>query len=153
MNADRKELLESTFTTVLEQFAFMFAEPAGKEEFPTDRDRYVQATLRFVGPMTGQLVLAVPEEECVVYAANILGTDPDDGEAQDDAADSFKELVNVTTGQVLTALAGEEVVFDLSVPELGELTPGQWTELLHDPDTFPFLVDDSPLLFCLKIDD
>jgi hypothetical protein len=56
----------------------------------------------------------------------------------------------VICGNVLTAIAGEGPVFDLSVPTVSNLDGQAWSARLNEPDTCVFLVDDSPVLVHLS---
>jgi CheY-specific phosphatase CheX len=152
MDAKQKKQIETTVIRVFEQFAFMFARLVEDEDFPGRDAPYTAAVLPFFGPFTGQLTLAVSSEECVVFAANVLGTSAEDREAQEDAEDSLKEVVNVLCGQLLTEIAGDEVVFNLAVPGLQILDQEKWAALLHDAETLPFIADDVAMLIRLHVD-
>ena len=151
MNPERKEILENTFTTVLEKLAFMFAELVEKEELSAIEEKYLKTSLDFNGPIKGILSLLLPLKSCEVFAANILGTNPDTDLAHEDAKDSISELVNVTCGHILTELAGEDVVFDLGTPQCGEISSDDWQMELDNPQSLSFLVDDIPVLLKLEI--
>ncbi|MBW2123555.1 MAG: chemotaxis protein CheX, partial [Deltaproteobacteria bacterium] len=109
---DRKELLATVFCEVLERFSFLFGELISKEEIPETGSRYLQATMAFRGVISGKLVLAVPEAMCPVIAGNVLGMEPVEALKIIQSDDALKELLNITCGQVLTALVGDEPVFD-----------------------------------------
>jgi hypothetical protein len=47
---------------------------------------------------------------------------------------------------MLTALFGEEAVFNLHVPETNLLTIRQWNELLEEKDFIAFDIEDNPVL-------
>ena len=85
--------------------------------------------MTFVGVMQGSVGVVVLPEMCLEVAANMLGVDPDDEEAMDKGRDALKELLNITCGHLLTNIAGEEPVFDLTVPEVTELSAERWQEL------------------------
>ena len=74
------------------------------------------------------------------------GENNDDEQAMNLGIDSFKEVLNVTCGQVLTAIAGEKALFNLSIPEVSELGASGWTEILNKTDTIGFLVNEYPML-------
>ena len=73
--------------------------------------------MTYSGGMTGSISLIVPDDVCPEIAANVLGKDPDDAIVAAQSADALKEVLNVLCGNILTAVAGESPVFDLSVPE------------------------------------
>jgi chemotaxis protein CheY-P-specific phosphatase CheC len=152
MAGNRKEILVEVFCNVLENLAFMFAEAIEDEEVRQTPEAYLVARMRFAGPMRGALRLAAPAPMCTEIAANVLGLDPEDAMVATGSEDALKELLNVTCGHVLTALAGEEPVFDLSVPDVSALPERGWSELAQSDDTVAFLIDDYVVLLQLSID-
>ena len=146
MQAEYREKVADVFCDVLEKLAFMFGEMAAKEELPQDSAAYVQAGMAFEGPFAGSLSLTVPEEMCPEIAANFLGMDRDEPAVHDRAHDALKEVLNVTCGHVLTAVAGPEPVFQLSVPEVTRLSVYDWDDLIDNPDSIGLLVDEKPVL-------
>ncbi len=150
MNPDHSETLTRVFTEVLEQLAFMFVEPADADDAPAPPDP-VSARMSFRGPCAGTVTLAVPREMAPVLAANVLGLDPDDDLGVQAARDALKELLNVTCGNLLTAIAGDEPIFDLTVPEVADTTTEAWAELAARPGTVYCLADDFPVLLSLEI--
>lgn len=148
--ANHSKMLSEIFCSVLENQAYMFGEPIEEgEEIPPASGDYLQARMRFMGPFRGELSLTVPAEVCPEIAANVLGLEPDDERVAESSEDALKELLNVTCGQVLTALAGEDPVFDLTVPEVKAVDDGQWESLLASSDTAAFIVEDAPVLLHL----
>ncbi len=89
---------------------------------------------------------------CPEIAANVLGLEPDDEFVRERPGDSLKELLNVTCGNLLPALAGEEPVFDLTVPELRVITETEWESILNAPEAQQFIVDDYPVVIRCFID-
>lgn len=136
------------FREVLERQAFLFAEP-GEEGSPGPAEAEgVVLSLAFSGPVRGRLDLSLPRGLAVEIAANVLGTEPDDPEAGARAVDACRELLNVTCGNLVTALWGEGPVFDLAIPET--LSASDWDAAA--PGTIPFLVEDHPLLLRLRFE-
>jgi chemotaxis protein CheY-P-specific phosphatase CheC len=131
----------------------MFGEIADKQELPHCLSDCLLARITFSGAAKGALVLAVPAPLCAQIAANVLGIDEDDELPPGRPADALKELLNVICGHVLTALAGEAPVFNLSVPEVSPLDEAHWTALVEAPATVGFRVDDVPVLLQLAIEE
>jgi len=150
-NEDHGATLQRVFAEVLEQLAFMFADPA-EDEFQPAADGLVRASMSFRGPFGGGLTLTVPREMAPLLAANVLGLEPDDELVLQAPYDALKELLNVTCGNLLTAIAGDEPVFDLTVPEISELPPGTPWEDSNSPNTTACLVDDHPAVLRLLLD-
>jgi len=151
MTENRKALLSRVFTEVLEQMAFMFADAVDAEVPPPAPETPLLAHMTFRGAMTGRLALAVSVDMCPEVAANLLGTEPEEAVDPKISRDALKELLNVTCGHVLTALAGDEPVFDLTVPQVEELSEVAWTAMATTPDTAALLVDDYPVLLSIQI--
>jgi len=152
MNDERKELLSRVFMDVLEQMAFMFGDTASADDFREISCEILLARMEFHGAMHGSLQLAVPLHMCPELAANFLGTEPEDAEEPRIYRDALKELLNVTCGNVLTSFAGEEPVFDLTVPEVTDLAPDDRELFAQDGSSVFFLVDEHPVAIRLTID-
>ncbi|MBI5118466.1 chemotaxis protein CheX [Candidatus Poribacteria bacterium] len=146
METESKDIVSEVFCDVLEKLAYMFGESIPKEDFPGTGADYVQAAMTFSGPMTGKLTLAVPRAMSVEVAANVLGMEPGDELVETRSSDAIKEMLNVICGHVLTAVAGEEPVFELSAPTLEALDEANRVRMLNEEDTACFLVDDHPVL-------
>ncbi len=152
MNLERKQAMAGAFIDVFEKFAFMFAETVEREEILCLAvQRGLAAEMAFRGPLRGRLELAAPAQACPEIAANLLGMDPGDEAAESRGLDALKEMLNVACGNILTAIAGPEPVFDLSVPETREIDSAQWAEMAACEDTIPFLVDDTPMLLRMAL--
>ncbi len=144
MRTEQRELLNEVFCDVFEKLAFMFGEPTPKEDMPREAAEFIEVKMGFVGPSHGSLEMVVPTEMCQEIAANVLGMDPEDDLVRERALDSLKEMLNVTCGHILTSTAGDEPVFDLTVPAVREIDGAAWSVFLDDPETLSFMVDDSP---------
>lgn len=153
MPKDHSALLGKVFAQVAENLAFMFVETPEGEEFETLETDFVKAHMCFTGPFRGTLSIAVPRAMCPEIAASVLGLDPDDELVTRQPCDALKELLNVTCGNVLTAIAGEEPVFDLTVPELTELDLESWEAFSKSRGAIRFLVEDSPVVLQILIDE
>ena len=100
----------------LETMAFMVPMPP-EEELPIP-DESVLVRMRFTGPLSGTAELVAGKELLQMLAANVLGIEPDEEEAQEKGTDAFKELLNTTCGVLLPMLATTpKDVFDITVPE------------------------------------
>lgn len=151
MTENHKDLLCRVFAEVLEQMAFMFADAVEADEPPSPPASPLLAHMTFRGAMAGKLSLAVTAEMCPEIAANLLGTEPEDAVDPKISRDALKELLNVTCGHVLTALAGDKPVFDLTVPQVEELPEEAWTAMATAAETAALLVDDRPVLLSIEL--
>lgn len=139
------ESIQEVFCEVLESLAFMFGDPADKEGLATD-EPVLEATVEFRGPSQGGLTILTPHSVAGEVAANLLGVDPDDESAAEQAHDALGELMNVTLGRLLTTLAGAGPVFDLSPPKVSDADGEKWNQFMEAPQTVAFLIDDRPVL-------
>jgi chemotaxis protein CheY-P-specific phosphatase CheC len=154
MAANQKEIVEEVFCDVIGKLAFMFGEVTPKEDLPRKGSTtYVRTSMSFSGGLAGDLALAVPEEACPEIAANALGMEPDNDRVMERGLDALKEVLNVACGRILTALAGEEAMFDMSIPVISKLDATAWSALVDDPDSFGFLADDHPVLLTLSLEE
>jgi len=144
MPPEHQPTIERVLTDVMEQMAFVFADPAEADELPAQLDDAVAVSLSFRGAASGSLELVTSASVCRELAVNLSGDD----EAGDDprlGRQALMELTNVICGQLLTAVAGPEPVFDLDPPRLGEGAEA-WTRMRADDGVLGFLAEDQPLL-------
>ena len=147
---DTTEPVRHVFLEVLENLGFMFGDPVEKDELPSEVEGCLRAQISYQGPTRGRLTLLVPQSVAGELAANLLGLDADDDGAQANAADALGELMNVTLGQLLTAMAGNEAVFDLSPPVVAEADAASWKQMRDDEQALAFLVEDRPAMLKLE---
>ncbi len=137
--------LDEVFTSVLESMAFMFADFTPKEEMPESAATPLEVIINFKGDNQGTMTLIAPEDMCIELVENILGMDPDIlNEAE--RFDALGELVNVTCGQMLTAVLGDEPVYDLTPPVVTRVGQDQWARMLQYEHSAGFMVDEHPVL-------
>ncbi len=143
--------ITEVFCTVLEELAFLFGDPIDKAEMPEPQGELVQARIAYHGEQSGELRLTLPRALCGVVAANVLGLEPDDPDAERRALDALGELLNVICGQTLTALAGEQAIFNLTPPQVQNLPADQWRSTLHDDLTLAFTIDGQGVLLTVRM--
>ena len=142
-----KEKVEEVFCEILQETVFMFGdEVSGPSDLAGLQEGALAVEMKFTGEQAGSLLLAVDQAICPELAANMLALDPTDEMAKERGKDALKELLNITCGHLLTEVAGSEAVFDLTVPELRELTAEEWSDLVGAPGTALFEVDEHPAL-------
>jgi two-component system chemotaxis response regulator CheY len=144
------QTVTEVFSDVMERMAFTFPQPIARDKLDT-RDDVVLVHMAFSGAMRGDIQLALTRDGCREIAANILGVPADDPQAEDGAEEALKEMLNVTCGRILTSLAGDEPVFDLSIPEQLAAGSGDWQRLSSHQDTMAFLIEDQPALLRLLV--
>ncbi len=77
------------------------------------------ARVEFTGPFNGELHVAISENMLPPLASNMLGIDEcEDLPTGVKMEDALKELLNVTCGNLLPLIGGDQVVFHIGAPEL-----------------------------------
>ncbi len=143
------EAVSGTFLQVVEQLTFMFGEPADKGDIVDVDGEYILAQLSFTGDLCGTLSLAVPNDCVPEIAANILGLEPEEMEANSMAPDSLGEMLNVICGHVIMAIAGKGADFKLGSPAIGPATPAFLADAANDSDWLGFLLEENLVLLGL----
>jgi chemotaxis protein CheY-P-specific phosphatase CheC len=150
MNQALRALSGETFAKVMEKQAFMFAEmPKGGADPEGD---WRAAAISFKGPFSGTVSLLAPLDMVLELAANFLGQDASEPEVVSGADDSFKELLNVLCGHLLTGMAGEDPIFDLSMPKVAAIPAGEARAFSRSPESLVFAVDGHPVFLQVKVE-
>ena len=109
--------LSRATTATFEELALLFPEhELSPEQAAAPLD--VAVSVEFRGPLTGRLVLRASSSILGSIAANMLGEDA--SRQRPLQRDALGEIANVICGNVLPAIAGVEVVFNLSAPRVHE---------------------------------
>lgn len=149
---DARAALETTFAAVLETQAFIFADPAAGP-VPAPAGDIGSATIAFAGDVAGELAIFAPCHFCCAVAANMRGLEPDEDCAPAHAEDALREVLNVTCGNLVTALAGPAGQVNLSVPVFRVADTARWDACAARPGTVAFQADDWPVLLELSLAD
>ncbi|MDR3013628.1 MAG: chemotaxis protein CheX [Chitinispirillales bacterium] len=115
-------VLDGVCKLILEELAFLFCDSQDASTF--DYGQIVDAHaayLNFTGPKNGKIEIAAGQNLCLLLSSNMLGIEPEDEDASAYADDALKEALNVITGRFLTEAYGEEAVFVLNAPEIGNI--------------------------------
>ena len=117
MRAKLEEILSQVTIETLERLAFMFAfTDEGEEIHPTGPMSV--ASVSFTGPFSGILVMAISMEVMQELTANMLGLDDGEEITEDQRSDALKETMSVICGNLLPAIAGDEVIFNIDMPSI-----------------------------------
>jgi hypothetical protein len=108
------EMLEDLLGGVLQDAAFVFAEPAKEPEGWSPP--VLEAELAFESVRGGSLRLTVPARGAVEIAANMLGVDPTDPEADAQGRAAVAELLDVIGGTFVARFFGTAVPSQLGLP-------------------------------------
>ena len=150
MTQDQKTAtLTTIFSEVLANLAFMFSEDE-EDIIPSAGDVWLETEIGYRGPQSGTLRFWCAREFSVRLAANLLGIDPDDDDAESQAVDAVKEFMNIVCGQLITAIHGTEVVFDLTIPALRELSETPRFSEDGGPHSSTLFVEGQRLLLCYE---
>jgi CheY-specific phosphatase CheX len=128
MTQQLKNILTGVTNDTLERLAFLFAFP-DDERSQDGPEPAVTGRVEFSGLFCGSLIVRVSTSVIPELASNMLGLEDDakiSGEAQRDA---FKELTNVICGNLLPAIAGDQVEFNIGAPET--LSASDTCKLIH----------------------
>ncbi len=107
------ELLTDILGQVLQESAFIFAEP--DDEPPAWKGDVLVTRIAFESTRGGTLRLLTTPDGAAEIAANMLGIDPG-AEAVENARPAFSELLNVLGGAFLTRYFGTAVPSQLGLP-------------------------------------
>lgn len=150
MNPD-PQLLADVVAETLEQFAFLFGEPAGEGEAFAAPGAYLEAGIGFEGGgERGYLTIAAPLDMCREMAGNVLGMDAE--EVPDDAVeDAIKELANVLVGSLSARRLGVRVSCTLDPPVAREVAAERVEEMAATEGALRFRIDEH--LFVALLDE
>jgi chemotaxis protein CheY-P-specific phosphatase CheC len=143
MPQQKAPTLLTIFSEVLADLAFMFTDDVDPE--PTPGEQWLEVSISYDGEATGTLYFRCPRSFSQTLAANLLGTDPNDDEADSQAEDAAKEFMNIVCGQLVTAIHGTEHVFNLAIPQLREMTETPSLEPTDNENISTLAVDGQPI--------
>lgn len=144
MKQQQTATLTAIFSDVLANLAFMFTDDSPAE--PDPAERWLETTIGYEGTTGGgTLKLVCPASFGRVLAANLLGVDETDPQADEKIADAVSEFMNIVCGQVITALHGTEPVFDLTIPQTCELSAPPDLTPSSDPAVSDLTVEGHPV--------
>ncbi|MFW5784761.1 MAG: chemotaxis protein CheX [Chitinispirillaceae bacterium] len=141
------EVVSCEVRRVLEQTAYLFTE---EESVPPSFDGWASAGvfLTFSGTPSGYIHMWTTDALMEAAAVNMLGLDSPDQITNKNRLDALKELLNISTGHILTRLYGKNVLFELGIPE--ELDPDLLQGDIKDPRSIWIDAEDEPLLVVLR---
>lgn len=102
---------------VLEKIAFIFSFPESGRD-PIAFEDAVVASVSFSGVFDGSLLMAVSHQVLPELTGNMLGIDMDEQTSIEEQHDALKELINVICGNLLPAIAGKQIIFNVETPRI-----------------------------------
>lgn len=128
MNHNKNKLLTESAVDVLEKVAFLFPIPI-EGQMPDGDSAIDEHTtcvgMTFRGPSSGKLFICLPDSLMLLIAANMLGVDEDDPDAEQKSLDATKEVLNIICGNLLPKIYGEKSGFHFSTPYIVENIEGE----------------------------
>jgi len=125
------EILYRVAEEILESLAFLF--PVLDEERKKISNVFVWcASISFVGPFSGRLVILASETILPDLVKNMLGLDAGEEVSLAQQQDAFMELLSIVCGNLLPAVSGDKALFNLDVPKI--LFPEAYDALMQKQD-------------------
>ncbi len=146
----QSEIIRNVFNDIAERFAFMFSEDCEDKSDATVAGRFLKVVVQYSGHQDGTLEIVVASGVCPEIASNVLGLDFDEEVAEPEAMDVLKEFANLLCGHFLTAIFGDEVVFNLTIPDVECINGVTWKSFLEYENTLIFTLDDYPIAIRLN---
>lgn len=116
MREKLKKILSRVAVRTLEQLAFIFSFPED-EKNNIHPDSAVGVSISFEGAFSGFLSMIVSNQVLPELTANMLGVD-DEETTVDQQYDAFKETINIICGNLLPAIFGKQIIFNIDSPEI-----------------------------------
>ena len=117
MENNLKRALQRAACAVLEELTFMLPS-RDLDEAQRRAPFHMACVVKFSGPVSGSLVLAIYGDLLPTIASNMLGDLDTPSEFQQ--MDALKELTNVICGNTLPYLIGEAAVYSICAPSIIE---------------------------------
>lgn len=138
------KMVKKIFSDVLSSLAFMFTEEEdGGAAWPGPS--WMECSIGYRGTVSGTLRMRCTRRFATQLAANLLGIDDSDENADSSAEDAVKEFMNIVCGQFVTAMFGTEEVFDLTIPEVEERAAMPDTAKGSDVEYAKMMVEGEPV--------
>jgi len=117
MEQQIKNIMAVVANETLEKLAFLFAFP-DDERVNDGPAPVVTGRVYFNGHFSGVLMMRISQGAVSELAANMLGIDEDCKISDAEQQDAFKEMLNVICGNLLPAIAGDQMEFDIGSPAI-----------------------------------
>lgn len=152
----KKERIDTAIMEVslvaLEDWGMMLAEPM--DEVPEDLQEgegAYQFTMTFAGPINGKVSGVCSHSFVESLCRNLLGLSEDQDPSEDDCLDSLKEMANVLTGNFVTAAFGEDIVFDLVLPDVKRVNDNSVKTFCEKDGVKYYVADDCGMALNVEI--
>jgi len=149
MSSKASDAIASVFPRVLEEQTFLFADPSDLNFAASPPREAVCVSITFSGANAGKLEMGISATLGREIARNLLEIEPGEEPPDSAAQDALRELLNVTCGNILTEMAGDKPVFNLSLPQIEPIDAKAWKKLISDPGASIFEVENQPVVLRL----
>jgi len=147
---DNREQIENIVIDVFEKMGFLLGNKAEKKDFiPSSFSGYIRAMIEYKGGKKGRVVIITTKALGKVLAANILGMDQPEAVSEEYQADAIMEFLNVFCGNLITALHGTKMVFNVGVPVLSSPDNEIVSAALTESGSGFLMVESNPFIFIL----
>ena len=127
--------------SILGDAAFLFCDDVPAGTAPLE-GKLAEATISFEGPTPGRITLRLPWRVAMEAAANLLGTDAEDPEAEENALAAVGELLNMISGSALQRWFGGAATWSLGVPSTSARV-GTLPSSSPRADVVEYVIDDA----------
>ncbi|MGL1935890.1 MAG: chemotaxis protein CheX [Fibrobacterales bacterium] len=149
MKNDLEKVARAVICETLEGAAFVFTDDF-LEEIPEKDWTSKGIKIEFNGAHTGVLHMWTSDELLALFAANMLGVEEESTQNDSVELDAGKEVLNMITGLLITELYGTEGVYNLTIPELIDMSCLDAD--LESEYSLWIVADDHPILFNFTLD-
>ncbi len=117
MEQQMRNIMAVVAIETLEKLAFLFAfsDDGRVNDGPAPA---VTGRVDFNGDFSGVLLMRISQGAVTELAVNMLGLVDDSEISDDERQDAFKEMLNVTCGNLLPAIAGDQMEFSIGPPQI-----------------------------------
>jgi CheY-specific phosphatase CheX len=114
---------EKVITGVLQDAAFLFAEKLALCEKPDfSKWKPSGAVIEYTGQANGKIRLWADESLSRIIAENMLGMEYDSNLEKEKSTDALNEILNMVTGNFITAYHGENSAVNMGLPSLSDIS-------------------------------
>jgi CheY-specific phosphatase CheX len=129
----------------------MLAEEVSKPEARFDASTPVLLSwVEMKGSFEGAVSILTQEGFLRTLAANLLGMAEGDVTPEDEK-DAFREMGNVLAGNFLTEAYGTDLAFDVTPPQVNEVSYAEFEKASNRPVSFFFVADELPVMVSFSI--
>lgn len=146
-NEEIRDVLYETSVSILEAAAFLFIDETEVDLSCIKDFELCGGEINFNGHTNGKVVILMAESIADIIARNMLGMDEESVIENNQRKDAVLEILNMITGNLLTSVFGDQVVFKLNMPEF--IKSEEISDSLPET-TVAISVESSPLLIAIQ---